>query len=331
MDIDAYAAAHRDQWDRLDQLTRRRRLNGAETDELVSLYRAAARHLSRIRAGAPDPELIAEVSTLVAAARGRITGTREARLSDLRRFWLRSAPAALYRVRWWTAGVMTVEIVIAVIVAVWTLRSPEAMNAVGTPEERDAYAGSMFESYYSQYEPSEFAAQVWTNNARLAAICVASGITGALPAWVLFANALNIGRAAAVMADHGVLSLFFALITPHGLLELTCVFVAGGAGLRLFWTLLVPGPRSRGVALAAEGRALITVAVTLTAALAVAGLIEAFVTPSQMPWAVKFVVGVLAVTALWAYTLVLGRRAADAGQTGDLDEEEAGVALPEAG
>lgn len=267
----------------------------------------------------------------MAAARGRITGTREARLSDLRRFWLRSAPAALYRVRWWTAGVMTVEIVIAVIVAVWTLRSPEAMNAVGTPEERDAYAGSMFESYYSQYEPSEFAAQVWTNNARLAAICVASGITGALPAWVLFANALNIGRAAAVMADHGVLSLFFALITPHGLLELTCVFVAGGAGLRLFWTLLVPGPRSRGVALAAEGRALITVAVTLTAALAVAGLIEAFVTPSQMPWAVKFVVGVLAVTALWAYTLVLGRRAADAGQTGDLDEEEAGVALPEAG
>ena len=331
MDIDAYAAAHRDQWDRLDQLTRRRRLDGAEADELVSLYRAAARHLSRIRAGAPDPELIAEVSALVAAARGRITGTREARLSDLRRFWLRSAPAALYRVRWWTAGVMTVEIVIAVIVAVWTLRSPEAMNAVGTPEERDAYAGSMFESYYSQYEPSEFAAQVWTNNARLAAICVASGITGALPAWVLFANALNIGRAAAVMADHGVLSLFFALITPHGLLELTCVFVAGGAGLRLFWTLLVPGPRSRGVALAAEGRALITVAVTLTAALAVAGLIEAFVTPSQMPWAVKFVVGVLAVTALWAYTLVLGRRAADAGQTGDLDEEEAGVALPEAG
>ena len=50
-----------------------------------------------------------------------------------------------------------------------------------------------------------------------------------------------------------------------------------------------------------------------------------------MPWAVKFVVGMLAVTALWAYTLVLGRRAADAGQTGDLDEEEAGVALPEAG
>ena len=205
------------------------------------------------------------------------------------------------------------------------------MSTVGTPQERDTYAHSAFESYYTRYAPSEFAAQVWTNNARIAAVCVAGGITGLLPAYMLLANALNLGRAAAVMADHDALGVFFALITPHGLLELTCIFVAGGAGLRLFWTLLAPGPRSRVAALAAEGRALITVAVTLTAALAVAGLIEAFVTPAQIPWAVKLVVGVLAVAVLWAYTLVLGRRAAAAGHTGDLAEEEAGAALAEAG
>ena len=313
MDIDAYAAAHRDQWDRLDELTRRRRLTGAQADELVSLYRASAGHLSRIRTGAPDPELIVEVSARVAAARGRITGTRETRMSDLIRFWLRSAPAALYRVRWWTVGVMIAEIAIAVIIAVWTLRSPEAMSAVGTPQERDDYARSMFESYYTRYEPSDFAVQVWTNNARIAAVCVASGITGILPAYMLFINAFSVGKAAAIMADHDALGLFFALITPHGLLELTCIFIAGGAGLRLFWTLLAPGPRSRG------------------AALAVAGLIEAFVTPAQIPWSIKLVVGVLAVTVLWAYTLVLGRRAVLAGQTGDLVEEEAGAGLAETG
>ena len=113
----------------------------------------------------------------------------------------------------------------------------------------------------------------------------------------------------AIMADHDLLWEFFALILPHGLLELTCIFVAGGAGLRLFWTLLVPGPRSRGVALATEGRALMTVAVGLTGALAVAGVIEAFVTPAPMPWAVKITIGALALAALWVYTLVLGRRA----------------------
>ncbi|MBW3068871.1 MULTISPECIES: stage II sporulation protein M [unclassified Actinomyces] len=331
MDIDAFAAAHRDQWDRLDQLTSRRRLTGAEADELVSLYRATAAHLSRIRTGAPDPVLLAELSTRIAAARGRITGTREARMSDLRRFWVASVPAALYRLRWWTVAVTAVEIAIAVIVGVWTLRSPEAMAALGSQSELDTYAQESFEAYYSNYAPSEFAGQVWTNNARVAALCVASGITGVLPAYVLFANAVNVGQAGAIMADHGLLGQFFALITPHGLLELTCVFVAGAAGLKLFWTMLAPGDRSRGVALAAEGRALITVAAGLTVALAVSGFIEAFVTPAPLPWLLKGTIGALALAVFWAYTLLPGRRAVMAGHTGDLETDEAGAIQAEAG
>ncbi|MBE6480919.1 MAG: stage II sporulation protein M [Actinomyces ruminicola] len=331
MDIDAYAAAHRDQWDRLDRLTSRRRLTGAEADELVTLYRATAGHFSRIRTGAPDPALLAELSTLVAAARGRITGTREARISDVRRFWLASVPAALYRLRWWTVAVTAAEVVIAVVVGVWTLRSPEAMAALGSQSELDTYAQESFEAYYSNFAAGEFAGYVWTNNARIAALCVAGGITGVLPAYMLFANAMSIGQAGAIMADHHLLGQFFALITPHGLLELTCVFVAGAAGLKLFWTLLAPGGRSRGAALAAEGRALITVAAGLTAALAVSGFIEAFVTPAPLPWPLKGLIGALALAVFWAYTLLPGRRAVLAGHTGDLEADEAGAVQAEVG
>ncbi|RRD24439.1 stage II sporulation protein M [Actinomyces bowdenii] len=331
MDVDAFSAAHRDQWDRLDQLVSRRRLSGQEADELVALYRSCARHLSRVRTTAPDPQLAADLSRRLASARGRLTGTRELSLGDAMRFLSTTMPAALYRIRWWTIGVTMAEIAIAVIVGVWTLRTPEAMSALGTPQELEQYASKSFEAYYSTYEAPDFAAQVWTNNARIAALCVASGITGVLPLYILFQNAALLGSAGAVMADHGAFPQFLALISPHGLLELTCVFIAGAAGLRLFWTLLVPGPRSRGAALAAEGRALITVAVFLTGALALAGLIEAFVTPAPMPWAVKITIGVLALAALWAYTLLLGRRAAARGHTGDLGEEEAGYTLPEAG
>lgn len=300
-------------------------------DELVTLYRAAAGHFSRIRTGAPDPVLLAQLSTRIASARGRITGTREARASDLRRFWAESVPAALYRLRWWTVAVTVVEVAIAVIVGVWVLRTPEAMSTLGTRGELDTYAQESFEAYYSNYAAREFAGLVWTNNARLAALCVAGGITGVLPAFLLFVNAVNVGQAGAIMADHDLLGQFFALITPHGLLELTCVFVAGAAGLKLFWTMLVPGQRSRGVALAAEGRSLITVAVGLTAALAVAGFIEAFVTPAQMPWVLKGAIGLLALVVFWAYTLLLGRRAALAGHTGDITAEEAGAVQDEVG
>jgi len=67
------------------------------------------------------------------------------------------------------------------------------------------------------------------------------------------------------------------------------------------------------------------------AALAVAGLIEAFVTPAPIPWLVKIAIGAGALALLWAYTLILGRSAVAAGSTGDLEEDEAGYVQPEAG
>ncbi|MGK2348334.1 stage II sporulation protein M [Actinomyces sp. W5033] len=331
MDIDAFSAAHRDQWDRLDELTRSRRLTGTQADELVTLYRSAARDLSRVRTQAPDPQVLAELSRLVVSARARLTGTRQARASDLRRFLAQTVPAALYRLRWWTLGVTLAELAVIVVVATWTLSSPQAMSALGSPSELRTYATNAFESYYSTYDPSDFASMVWTNNARIAALCVAGGITGVLPVYVLGANAVALGQSAAIMADHGQLGLFLALISPHGLLELSCALIAGAAGLRLFWTMLVPGPRPRAVALAAEGRALVCVAVGMTGALAVAGLIEAFVTPAPLPWLLKITVGVLALVVLWAYTLVVGGRAVRAGATGDLDEDEAGAVAVTAG
>ena len=313
-------------------LVGRRHLSGAETDELVALYRTCARHLSRVRSAAPDPQLIAELSSRVATARGRLTGTREVRSHSVRRFVLQSVPAALYRIRWWTCGVMVAEIALALVVGVWTLHSPEAMAALGSPEKLDTYAHEAFESYYSTYSAPDFAAVVWTNNARLAAICVAGGITGFVPLVMLYNNAVKVGQVGAVMADHDMLGVFFSLISPHGLLELTCIFIAGAAGLKLFWTMLVPGPRRRAAALAAEGRALITVAVGLTVALAIAGLIEAFVTPAPIAWPVKITIGAGALALLWAYTLILGRSAVAVGATGDLeDDDEAGYVQPEAG
>ena len=312
-------------------LVARRHLSGAETDELVALYRTCARHLSRVRSAAPDPQLIAELSSRVATARGRLTGTREVRTHAVRRFVLQAVPAALYRIRWWTCGVMIVEIALAVAVGVWTVRSPEAMAALGTPEQLDRYAHESFESYYSTYSAQDFAAQVWTNNARIAAVCVASGITGFLPLYMLYQNAVAVGQAGAVMADHDMLGVLLSLISPHGLLELTCVFIAGAAGLKLFWTMLVPGPRSRSTALAAEGRSLITVTVGLTVALAVAGFIEAFVTPAPIPWPVKITIGASALARLWGYTLILGRAAGIGGLTRDLEGGEAGDIRPEVG
>jgi uncharacterized membrane protein SpoIIM required for sporulation len=329
VDLDAFAAVRTTRWARLEQLTRRRRLTGAEADELVLLYQAVATDLSTVRSSAPDAATVARLSDLLGRARSAIAGAHEPAWGDVTRFVVLSLPAALYRIRWWTVAVTAACLLLGVVAGVWVATEPSALEAMGTPAERRSYAEDAFAQYY---DPSPgFAAMVWTNNAWIAAQCVGLGISGIWPVFVLVNNAVMVGATGGMMADEGRLDVFLSLIAPHGLLELTAVFVAGAAGLRLFWTWVDPGRRPRSRALAEEGRALFTVAVGLVGVLAVSGLIEGFLTGSALPWAVKIAVGALALAAFWVYTLVLGRRAVAAGHTGDLDPDRAGHVLPVAG
>jgi uncharacterized membrane protein SpoIIM required for sporulation len=151
------------------------------------------------------------------------------------------------------------------------------------------------------------------------------GITGVWPLMVLTQNAVGVGTAAAVLFAFDAGDVFVLHILPHGLLELTCIFVAGAAGLHIFWSWVAPGRRSRGESLAAAGRSLATVAVGLVLVLLVAGLIEGFVTGQPWPWPVKIGIGALALGGFLFYMLFIGRRAARAGETGDLTEYETGT------
>lgn len=328
MDLDAYVSAHRQEWTRLDQLCRRRRLDGAEADELVALYQRAATQLSVVRSAAPDPALVAWLSTLVGRARAAATGSHEPAWRDLARFFTASFPAALYRTRRWWGLTMLVSLGLAAVLGWWVAVSPQVQAAVATDAEIRQLVEVDFESYYSEHAASSFAAQVWTNNAWVAALCIAFGVFGLPVLFLLFTNMENLGLIGGLMASRDRLDVFFGLILPHGLLELTAVFVAAGVGLRLFWAWVEPGARTRGRALGEEGRAAIGVAMGLVVVLAVSGVIEAFVTPSGLPTWARIGIGLLAEALFLLYVFTLGRWAVQRGEIGDLEERYVGDAVP---
>src|SRR6478735_12768854 len=102
MDLDAYVAAHAVEWRRLEELARRRRLSGPESDELVERYQQVATHLSVFRTSAPDATLVAYLSTLLARARNRAIGARTSTWRGVQRFFVDRFPGGLYRLRrWW--------------------------------------------------------------------------------------------------------------------------------------------------------------------------------------------------------------------------------------
>ena len=237
MDVDAFVVANRQTWDRLEKLVKKRRkLNGAEVDELVDLYQRVSTHLSIVRSVSSDGVLIGKLSSLVARARSVVTGAHAPLWSEFVRFWTVSFPVVAYRSwRWWLGSAIGFFFV-ATLIAWWIAGNPEVQTAFATPDEIEQLVNNDFASYYSEHPAASFALGVWVNNAWVAAQCIGFAVLLGIPIpYVLFQNAANLGVTAGLMFDAGKGDIFLGLITPHGLIELTAIFLAAGVGMRLGW------------------------------------------------------------------------------------------------
>ena len=335
MDIDAFVAVHAGEWTRLETLLRRarrpRRLTGAEVDELVDLYQRTATHLSILQTRSPDPVLLARLSRLVANARAAVAGAHVPAWRTVGRFFTTTFPVVVYRTRRWWVTAALASIAVAIALGVWVDTHPDVQRSLLPPGDVRNLVNHQFADYYSAHPAHDFAAQVWTNNVWVCAEVLVGGLTfGLLTIYSLLANVVNVGVIGGYMAAAGKLGLFLGLIAPHGILELTAVFVATGAGLRLGWATIDPGPLPRSDAIAREGRSTVVIALGLVVVLAVSGAIEAFVTPSGLPTWARIGIGIIAELLFLTYVWTFGRRAALAGETGDLDEELAGYSRPAA-
>lgn len=320
MDVDAFVFAHRDTWIRLEQLVKnRRRLTGAEVDELVELYQRVSTHLSMLRSASSDAGLIGRLSSLVARARAAVTGAHAPLAAEFTRFWTVSFPVVAYRLwRWWLATA-AVFFGVAAVIALWVAGSPEVQSSIGTPSDIDELVNHDFASYYNEHPALSFGLHVWVNNAYVAAKCIAFAVVLGLPIpVVLFQNAANLGVVAGLMFQAGKADILVGLLVPHGLLELTAVLLAGAAGMRLGWSVISPGDRPRRQALAEQGRAVVSIAVGVLVVLLVSGFIEAVVTPSSLPTFLRVGIGIAAEAAFLTYIVYFGRRAARIGETGDI-------------
>src|SRR5688500_7012667 len=77
-------------------------------------------------------------------------------------------------------------------------------------------------------------------------MAIAGGVLGGLgTALVLIYNGTFIGALGGLASGNGYAEPFFTLVVPHGVLELSLIVVTAAAGLRLGWSIVEPGRRSR--------------------------------------------------------------------------------------
>jgi uncharacterized membrane protein SpoIIM required for sporulation len=313
MDVDAFVALHQGGWDRLDELSKRarkpRNLQPSELDELISLYQRTSAHLAHARAAYPtDQALLSRLTIGVAQANGTIYSRRGGDAGRaLRQFFVSGFPGAVWRMRRFVIVASALTLLPWAIFTVWLALSPDAFEATGDEAARAAYIEEDFESYYSSEPASAFASSVFTNNVRVAALAFASGILLCVfTAALLMYNGANVGMAGGLFTHVGQWERFWGLILPHGLLEISCVIVAGAAGLSIGWSIISPGDRTRTSALAQEAGHAGQVLLGLVLGLGVAGLIEGFVTGQQWSTALRISIGVIAFVAFWGWIALFG-------------------------
>jgi uncharacterized membrane protein SpoIIM required for sporulation len=224
----------------------------------------------------------------------------------------------LYR-REWKAIALSTALLLAggAVGAVFTAIDPQSLGVLipdqhqaHTPGERVAEeeeTGGLGDAHQSV----AFSSFLFTHNIKVTFLVFALGITfGVGTATVLFYNGVPLGALAVQYHMDGQGLFFWSWILPHGIPELTVVFIAGGAGLVLARGLWMPGRRSRRDAVAAEARTAAKLVVGGMPLLVLAGVIEGTISQMHapvMPYAAKLVFAFVVGAGVYAYLLFAGR------------------------
>ena len=310
-------------WQRLEDLlalldrTSLRRLRRAEVRELGRIYRRTASDLAVARAESRDPRLINYLNSLVIRAHGRIYRADAQGGARIRNFFARDLPRTFRQTWRYTALSFGVFMLSSVIGFVGTNRDPEFSELVGVPAAfRELFIKTKTHWWEDLNEANQVgASSIVTNNIQVTIYTFAFGaLFGLGTLFYLAYNGANIASvvALAYQADFG--NDLVTFMVGHGVIELTCIFIAGGAGLLIGSALVMPGDLTRADALKARGKQAIRLMMGVATLLVIAGIIEGFVSPTPIHPAIKFGLGAVTGIALYSYLLLAGRDETQKGQ-----------------
>jgi uncharacterized membrane protein SpoIIM required for sporulation len=294
----------------LDQMSLRR-LHREEVRELSRIYRRTSSDLAIARAESRDPRLVNYLNSLVIRAHGRIYRA-EALEGGQRvgRFFARDFPQTFRRTWRHTAVAFCFFLVFFLAGFFGTWRDAEFSDLAGlSPAWRAQNTDARVRWWESLNEANQVGgAAIMTNNIQVMFYAFAFGaLLGLGTLYIMAANGASIGAVLALTYRAGFGHELVAFMAGHGVIELSCIFIAGGAGLLVGGAMLVPGDLSRFDALRLRGREAIQLIVGCIPLLVLAGIIEGFISPAPIAPAFKYAVAAATGLALYTYLLLAGR------------------------
>lgn len=286
MSYEEFIAAHEGRWQHLQSLSERiqnRGYSSLTTEELTSfllLYRQTAADLAYIRTNFPHSRVEEYLNNLVAKSHGQLSRVRPSSLKRITHFYLATFPQLFSK------NAKFVGLAFAIFMAT------AAISGVGMEYDREFFMSiSPIPEYVLEERVArgsvgpnmdEFIAPVATsyvfaNNVQVGIMTYGTGIACGLgTVFYLVINGVMLGVVTGFFVEHGMGIPLMANILPHGILELTAIFICGGAGLLLGNAVVNPGELPRSQAVQKKGREATQLVAGALLLLMIAGVIEGY-------------------------------------------------------
>ncbi|HKN82915.1 MAG TPA: stage II sporulation protein M [Pyrinomonadaceae bacterium] len=315
MPQDRFITDRKQAWQRLEDLLKLldtaslRRLRREEVRELGRIYRRTASDLAIARAESRDPRLINYLNSLVIRAHGRIYRADAQGGKRIRTFFTRELPQTFRRTWRYTFVSFSVFMIFATFGFIGTRYDPEFSELVGVnPAFREIYIETKTRWWESLNDSNqEGASFIMTHNIQVTIYTFALGATcGIGTLFYLAFNGANIASVLALTYRAGFGNDLLTFMIGHGVVELSCIFIAGGAGLLIGSAIIMPGDLTRADALRTRGMEAVRLMMGVAILLVVAGTIEGFISPAVIDPRIKYSIAAITGVALYSYLLLVG-------------------------
>jgi uncharacterized membrane protein SpoIIM required for sporulation len=310
MNIKQFVKQHREEWKQLEQLItslhkKRHSMTGVEIDQFHRLYQKTAQHLSYSQTYFPSEDVTPYLNGVVAKAHNLLYKDQISSMKQLQHFFSTKF-IGLFLEQWKFVVIAMILFTVGAFGSYFAIINdslhlysilPADIAQGVNPKQLGASDGAVDSPFMS--------ATIMTNNIQVAFLAFAGGVTfGLLTVYILIYNGIIVGALAALFWQHGMAYDFWAYIVPHGMIELTAIFIAGGAGLLMGYKLFVPGPYSRGFQLKQQAKRSVQLCLGTLPLFVIAGVIEGYITPAAISLEAKYLVAFITVIGLIAYIYI---------------------------
>lgn len=309
MNIEQFIEKNSPSWIELKNLTELidkkgiKQLDSKQLKHYLYLFRKSSHQLAYARTYYPGSEVIPYINSLVANSHNHIYSVKKYDFSEVSGFFRFALPNNIRKYKNYILFATAIFLFGFILSWLLVANDPKSATYFMPQEMIENINWDMASS--DQWDYPIMSSYIMTNNISVAFKAFVLGITlGIGSIYILFSNGALLGALTGLVYHNGNPIRYWSLILPHGILELTAIFIAGGAGLMLARSILIPGEYSRKHSIIRSAKEAINLMLGVIVFLIIAGIIEGFFTPINISPVYKLIFAGLTLIMILTYFMI---------------------------